>query len=103
MVKSNASQSSMQPSGKKSNHELNSHELIQTKAQLNSSIEQHVSVAATDTTLLTTSEISQTKKKKLFRIYRQTIKLSPEFISIEQMREIFFQRFEAALVRKRAK
>ncbi|RAL66257.1 hypothetical protein DID88_005928 [Monilinia fructigena] len=54
MVKSNASQSSMQPSGKKSNHELNSHKLIQTKAQLDSSIEQHVSVAATNTTLLTT-------------------------------------------------
>ncbi|THV43760.1 hypothetical protein BGAL_0950g00010 [Botrytis galanthina] len=103
MVKSNASQSSMPPSGKKSNHELNSHELIQTKAQLDSSIEQHVSVAATDTRFLTTSEIPRTKKKKLFRIYRQTIRLSPEFISIAQMREIFFERFEAALVRKRAK
>lgn len=75
---------------------MNSHKLIQTKAQLISSIEQHVSVAVTDPTLLTTIEMSKAQKKKLFRIYRQTIELLPELIRIDQMREIFFQRFEVS-------
>ncbi|KAB8290079.1 hypothetical protein EYC80_010405 [Monilinia laxa] len=69
MVKSNTSQSSMQPSGKKSNHELNSHKLIQTKAQLNSSIEQHVSVAATNTTLLKTIYKHRTNERDFFSTF----------------------------------